>query len=385
MRRVGEQLDRFLHAYDYVTEIRTVLYERLAETVPDGLTRFQMYSGGTETVEAGLRLARAATGRDEFVSLYRAFHGKTMGSASLAGAGLRRQFGAKVGGFYLTPGAYCYRCPLNLRYPSCGVACADLIGSVVDHESGGRVAAVVVEPVQGAGGVIVPPPEFLPKLADFCRDRGILLLIDEILTAPGRTGRLWASEHSGVQPDVMTMSKGIGSGFPVGVLAARESVAAALPGKQYGANTTTFGGSPAAAAAVLATLDVVIDEGLVERAEKLGSYLLGRLQDLQERYPCIGEVRGQGLLIGIEFVRDRATREPISLAEADVLFLGIVRRGLLVASAGPVLRLTPPLVLTQELADRGLAILDAAIGEFEEQLFADRQVFADRLTRDGKE
>jgi 4-aminobutyrate aminotransferase/(S)-3-amino-2-methylpropionate transaminase len=361
--RLRVELSDLLHIYDYTTRSRTEFFERLADLLAEqGLDHFQMYSGGTETVEAVLRLASAHAGRAGFVSLQRGFHGKTLASDAL---GARRSGGAGVGGFHQTPNAYCYRCPLKLSYPSCGVACADVVESVVDQTAAGQVAAVVVEPVQGAGGVIVPPAGFLEKIQSFCRARGILFIVDEVLTAPGRTGRWLAAEHFGLRADLMTLSKGLGSGFPLGVVAGRAEIVNGPRTAPYGSATTTFGGSPIAAAAGLVTLEVLAKENLVANAEKVGRQMLDRLERMRAVHPSIGQVRGLGLLIGIEFVRDRETREPISLAEADVLYLEIIRHGLLVASAGPVVRLTPALVITQELADRGLDLLEESITVFE--------------------
>lgn len=367
VNRIQQELERFIHIYDYASESRASFFEYLASVMPAGLDRFQMYSAGAETVEAALRLAKSHTRKSEFISLYRAFHGKTLGALSLMGGGYKTGFGPTMSGFFLTPNAYCYRCPLGLSYPGCGVACADYITNVFEQETTGAVAAVVAEPIQGAGGVIVPPPEFLPKIQEFCRRNGILLYIDEILTSAGRTGKLWASEHYDIQPDIMTLGKGIGSGFPLGVVASREEIMSALPWSQANGATTTFGGSPVSAAAGLVTLMTLAEEGLVENAASVGTYMLDKLRQIQSRHPSMGDVRGQGLLIGVEFVRDRETKERIRPDEAESLYREFIGRGLLVASASPVIRITPPLVLSQQLADRGLEIFDAAVTRFESQ------------------
>ncbi len=362
-----EELGRFLHIYDYASEARASFLEYLASVMPAGLDHYQLYTGGAETVEAALRLAKAYTKRHEFISLYRAFHGKTLGALSLMGGNYKKGFGPLPGGFFLTPDAYCYRCPLGLTYPSCNVACADFITNVFEQETTGDVAAVVVEPIQGAGGVIIPPPEFLPKIAEFCRRNGILLYVDEILTSAGRTGSLWAVDHYDVEPDIMTLGKGIGSGFPLGVVASREEIMSVWPWAQHGGGSTTYGGSPLSATAGLLTLRTIVDRGLAENAARVGEHMLDRLRDMMLGHPSIGDVRGKGFLIGVEFVRDKATKEPISGEEAQALYGEVVRRGLLVSNAGQIMRITPPLVLTEELANRGLEVYDEAVTAFERQ------------------
>lgn len=362
---IQEAVGKFLHIYDYASQARADFFEYLASLVPETLTHFQMYTGGAETVEAALRLAKSYTKKHEFISLYRAFHGKTLGALSLMGGGYKKGFGPLPGGFFLTPNAYCYRCPLGLTYPSCGVACADFITNIFQQETTGDVAAVVVEPIQGAGGVIVPPPEFLPKIADFCKRNGILLYADEILTSAGRTGKMWAIEHFDVKPDIMTMGKGIGSGFPLGVVASSEEIMSVWPWAQPYGGTSTYGGSPLSATAGLVTLQTLVAERLVENAATVGAHMKQRLQAMQAWHPCIGDVRGEGLLIGVEFVQDRETKELITVDQAQTLYLELVRRGVLVSNAAPIVRVTPPLVLTRELADRGLDLFDEALGAFE--------------------
>lgn len=365
--RIKSELDKFIHAYDYASSSRAEFFEYLASVMPAGLDRFQMFSAGAETVEGGLRLAKSYTGKSEFISLYRGFHGKTLGAMSLMGGGYKKGFGPTASGFFLTPNAYCYRCPLQLTYPSCGVACADFIENVFEQETTGQVSAVVAEPIQGAGGVIVPPPEFLPKIQEFCERNGILLFMDEVLTSAGRTGKLWASDHYDINPDIMTLGKGIGSGFPLGVVASTEEIMSKFPWAQHNGGTSTYGGSPVSAAAGLATLMTLAEEGLVENAATVGDYMKTRLLDMQTRHPSMGDVRGQGMLIAVEFVVDRDTKERISADAAEFLYGELLARGLLVASAAPIMRITPPLVMSVELADRGLGLFDEALTVMEEE------------------
>lgn len=363
-----EELERFLHTYDMASHARVQFFELLASLMPEQLQHFQMYSGGTETVEAGMRLAKSYTGKYEFIGLYRGFHGKTLGSLSLMGTAYKNGFGPRAPGMMLSPNAYCYRCPLKLTYPSCGVACADMIEEVYRNESTGQVAAVVLEPIQGAGGIIVPPPEFLQKIAEFCKRNGLLLFVDEIFTSAGRTGKMWAFEHFGLDPDIVTMGKGLGSGYPVGVVASSEPIMRDAPWAQHAGGSTTFGGNSVAATAAYATLRAIIDGDLMGNAQRVGEHMLARLREMQERHPVLGDVRGMGMVIGLEFVRDRETKEPISQAEAEQLFFECLRRGLLVPSAASIMRIVPPLVLSRELADRGLDLLEESIAALERHM-----------------
>lgn len=363
-----EELDNFLHTYDMATKARISFFEVLAELMPAQLRRFQMYSGGTETVEAGLRLAKSFTKKHEFIGLYRGFHGKSLGSLSLMGVAYKDGFGPKAPGFMLSPNAYCYRCPLKLTYPSCGVACADMIEEIYKNESTGQVAAVVVEPIQAAGGIIVPPPEFLPKIAGFCQRHNILLFVDEIFTSAGRTGKMWSFEHYGIDPDIVALGKGLGSGYPVGIVASSESIMQDWPWAQHSGGSTTFGGNNMAARAAYATLKTILDEDMVGNAARVGEHMLNRLHEIQNRHPIMGDVRGKGLVMGVEFVRDRETKELISQEEAEYLFHQCLRRGLLVPTATAIMRIVPPLNISQALADKGLDILEESIASLERMM-----------------
>lgn len=365
VEEIKNSLGRFIHIYDYGSDTRAEFLELLAEVTPEGIECFQMFTSGAETVEGGMRLAKAATKNDEFISLYRGFHGKTVGALSAMGGNYKKGFGPMAAGYYQTPNAYCYRCPLGLTYPSCNTACADFIENVYQEQSTGSVAAVVMEAIQGAGGVIIPPPEFVKKIELFCKKNGILLFIDEILTSAGRTGKLWASQHYDVSPDIMTMGKGIASGFPLGIVGSRKELMENWPWDQYNGGTSTFGGSPISAAAALATLKVIDEENLVEKGAEVGAHIKSRLVEMKNRHQVIGDVRGIGMLIAVEFVSNRETKQRIKQEDAERLYKLILRRGVLVASAAPIMRITPPLVISRALADRALDLIDEALTEFE--------------------
>lgn len=357
------EMEKFLHTYDMASEARVRFFETLAELMPEQLQRFQMYSGGTETVEAGLRLAKSYTKKYEFIGLYRGFHGKSLGSLSLMGVAYKDGFGPKAPGFMLSPNAYAYRCPLCDG--QCSLACADMMEEVYKNESTGQVAAVVIEPVQAAGGIIVPPAEFLSKIADFCQQHGLLLFVDEIFTGAGRTGKMWAFEHYDLEPDILTLGKGIGSGYPLGVVASNETIMNDWPWAQHAGGSTTFGGNAIAARAGYATLQTIVEENMIDNAARVGAHMLQRLRDMQSRHPVMGDVRGLGLVLGVEYVRDRETKEPIRQAEAEYLFHQCLQRGLLVPTATYIMRIVPPLNISQALADKGLDLLEESIDALE--------------------
>ena len=363
-----DELNNFLHTYDMASPARVQFFELLAELLPEQLQMYQMYSGGTETVEAGMRLAKSYTKQYEFIGLYKSFHGKSAGAMGLMGISYKNGFGPRPPGYALSPNAYCYRCPLGLEYPECGVACADMMQEVYDNETTGEVAAVVVEPIQGAGGIIVPPPEFLPKVEEFCRRNGLLLFVDEIFTGGGRTGKMWSWEHFNIKPDIVALGKGIGSGYPLGVIASSKEIMADFPWAQPAGGSTTFGGNNMAARAGHITLQTILEENLVEQAAEVGDLMLARLREMQDRHRIIGDVRGKGLVIGVEFVRDPITKELISTTHAEYLFKACLRRGLLLATATPNLRIMPSMVIGKQLAIKGLDLLDESISELEETM-----------------
>ncbi len=362
VKRMQEQASRVVHG-SFATENRARFLELLASTTPEGLKRIQLYSGGAEAVEASFRMAKSVTKGYEVVGFYGGFHGKTGGVLGLLGSDTKKALGPYMPGQRLAPYAYCYRCPLSLTHPSCGIACAEQLRDVIRYQTEGKLSAVIVEPVQGTAGNVVPPKGFLSAIAQIAREAGALLIADEMITGFGRTGRMWGVEHEGLVPDAMTIGKGIGSGFPMSGLVTREDLASAPPFGLPSGSSSSYGGNPFAATAGLATLEVILEEGLVERSRTLGARMLERLKEMQERHPFIGDVRGQGLLIGVELVRDRATKEPLPKSVTLDLFHRALSRGLLSMSYGSSIRINPPLVLTDDQADEGLQVLDEVFGE----------------------
>jgi 4-aminobutyrate aminotransferase-like enzyme len=283
----------------------------------------------------------------------------------MGGFPLKHGYGPFAPGVFHSPNANCYRCPLDLTPDACATACARLVDRVYEQATEQRLAAVIVEPVQGVGGVIPFPPEFLAHLRDLCDRTGALLIFDEILTGMGRTGPMWAFEASGVVPDVLLAGKGLASGYPISLIASRREILDKLPFGRPGAGASTFASGNLACAAGAATLGMLADGAILANGRRVGASMLAVLRGLADRHPLIGDVRGVGMLLALELVGDRATKTPVEPAVARRLLVALARRGVLVAGAGAVLRITPPLVIEEDMALAGVALLDDALAEVE--------------------
>ena len=355
---VADAAHQLMNCHDFPTPIRAEAQRRLAEVAPGDLSIVQFYDSGTTAVEAALRVARVATGRRSFIGFEHGFHGKTLGSSSLGTPDPWK--GIRADGFMRVPGAYPYRPPKGVDAEHVSDAVLAAV-KVAMGEAPDGVAAVLIEPVQGWGGSIIPPDDFLPRLRSLCTENGTLLIADEVLTCFGRTGRMFAVEHWGVQPDIITLGKGLGNGFPVSAILARSDLREAM---NNASASTSYGGNPMACAAVVASMKVLEDEALCERVERIGARMLEELRAMQKRHPLIGEVRGLGFLLGIELVKDQVTKEPATEAGTFV-YQEAFRRGLAWIPAGHILRLAPPLIISEDDAFRGLEIIEQAISEAE--------------------
>ena len=345
----------------FTTETRARFLDLLATLTPEGLTRIQMFSGGAEAVEAALRLAKAATGKHEVLGFWGGFHGKTGGVLGLLGSDFKHHLGPFMPGQYLSPYGDCYRCPLRLRYPECGIACAEYVRDVIRNQTAGEIAAIIVEPIQGTAGNVVPPDGFLRAVQSIAREHDALLIADEMLSGFGRTGAMWGASHEGVIPDIMTVGKGMGGGFPLSGVISTDVLTNKKPWSNPSASSSSYGGNPLASAAGLAALEIIVKENLVENAERVGRAMLARLETMKERHRVIGLVRGKGLMLGIELVRDQKTKEPISKEFTRTLYQECLKRGLVAMTYSPSIRINPPLVIREETALAGLAILDEAL------------------------
>ena len=363
VKAVQEQAARLMHmsGTDFYYEEMVALAEKLAEIAPGDMARRVSFGNlGAEAIEGSIKLARWSTKRDKIIAFYGSFHGRTLGALSLTArkAVQRAGFGPLIPGVVHAPYPNCYRCPVGQKPESCAVECVGfientLLKTVAPPE---ETAAIVVEPVQGEGGYIVPPRIFFDELARVASQHGILLIFDEVQSGMGRTGRMWAADHFDAVPDIIAVAKGIASGLPLGATVARADLMTWPPG----AHASTFGGNPVACAAALATI-ALLEEELISNAARMGAYLMDRMREWPHRFAQVGDVRGLGLMIGIELVRDRETREKAPQLRDRVVQMAF-ERGLLVLGAGDnSLRLCPPLVITREQCAFALETLEECL------------------------
>jgi 4-aminobutyrate aminotransferase len=369
---IKAQADKFIHMCytDFYYDNLIELGERLARRGPaPGAWRVFFANSGAEVVEGAVKLARVVTGRQKIVAFYGAFHGRTYGAMSLTASKLvqKRGYGPFLPEVYHSHYANCYRCPVGKDKETCNVECLDLLTETmfVHTVNPEEVAAIIVEPVQGEGGYVVPHPGFLKRLRELSRKHGILIIADEVQCGMGRTGKLFASEHFDLQPDIVTLAKGIASGMPLAALMARAEVMK----WNDGGHGSTFGGNPVSAAAALATLDL-LEGGLIENAAKVGKYLMDVARAKLSRHACVGDIRGLGLMIGLDIVKDRATREPNPELRLKIIQESF-RRGLILIGCGKsTIRLAPSLTIDTEDADIAVRILDEAMAAVTEPALA---------------
>ena len=374
VRAIRAQAGELIHmsGTDFYYSGLVTLARKLSELAPGaGPKRVYFGNSGAEAIEAAMKLARIYTGRDKFIAFTNAFHGRTYGALSLTASRpvQRRGFGPLLPGVVHVPYANCYRCVYNLKPEDCGVYCARIIEEQLFRTSvpSDEVAAIFVEPIQGEGGYVVPPPEFLRELRRICDRHGILLVADEIQCGMGRTGKMWACEHSGVVPDILCVAKGIASGLPLGATISRAEIMTWPPG----AHASTFGGNPVAIAAALATIEL-LEEKYMANAARMGAYLMERLRDWPARHPLVGDIRGKGLMVGIELVKDRNTKAHAT-EQRDQLVRLAFKNGLLVLGCGAsTLRLMPPLVVRRQQIDAAVEILDRCLTRIEQEVRAAR-------------
>ncbi len=361
--RIREQTDRFLHTSTlYPNEQIVALAEKLAEITPGKLQKSFFTPSGTEANEAAVLVARMAAGSFEIVALRHGYSGHSLLAKSLTAQAPWRRSGVLSVGVVHAMSPYCYRCPLGLNYPDCGVACAKDVENVIQTTTSGQIAAFIAEPIQGVGGFITPPPEYFKIVFTIVKNYGGLFIADEVQTGFGRTGKHWFGiEHWEVEPDIITCAKGIANGMPLGVTIARPEVADAF----QGLTISTFGGNPVSVAAARATIEVIEEEKLVENADKVGAYFRQKLEELQQKHPLIADVRGKGLMQGLELVKDRKTKEPAAEALAQLMDRA-KENGLLIGKGGlygNVVRLSPPLNISKADVDEAISILDKSFSE----------------------
>lgn len=367
---IKDQAEKFIHTCFHVApyEEYIELAARLNELAPGDVAKMTMFTNsGAEADENAIKIARYATKRPAVIAFENSFHGRTnltMGLTSKVKP-YKLGFGPFAPELYRAPYAYCYRCPFGLKHPECKAACADYLEEFfISHVAAEQTAAIIAEPIQGEGGFVTPPPEYFPKLKAICEKYGILLVIDEVQSGMGRTGKIFAIDHWGIAPDIITSAKSLAGGMPLGAVTGRAELMN-LP--HIGGLGGTYSGNPLSCRAALAVLEILIEDGLLRQAELLGDRLHQRFVALQKKHEIIGEVRGKGPMLALELVRDRETREPAG-DEAKKLTKLCFDKGLVILSCGShgnVIRFLMPLVISEEQLERGLAILEESLCELE--------------------
>jgi len=358
------QMDKLVHCASYIYHAPPVgeLAEKIAHIAPGGLTKTFFANGGAEAIEGALKLARLYTGKHEFISLHASFHGRSWGTLSITGnQGRKKRGGPYAPGIAFAPAPYAYRSQWRNHPDECGRQCAKAIDDVIRFATSGDVAAFIAEPVMGEGGIIIPPPNYFQEVKKILDRHNILFIADEVQSGFGRTGKMFAIEHYGVTPDILVTAKGIADGFPLSAFTTRPEIAAAF---RPGDHLSTFGANPVSCAAALANIQFMENEHLPSHAAEIGSYAMAKLRDLQEEHPLIGDVRGLGLMIGVELVKDESLT-PAS-AEAEAIRDSLLGQGVLVGVGGiygNVIRFQPPLVITPPQIDRAISAFAKALAD----------------------
>jgi len=358
------QIDKLVHCASYIYHAKPVadLAEKIAHISPRGLTKTFFGNGGAEAIEGALKLARLYTGKHEFISLHASFHGRSWGTLSITGNyGRKKRGGPYAPGIAFAPAPYVYRSQWRNDPEECGRQCARAIDDVVRFATSNDVAAFIAEPVMGEGGIIVPPPNYFQELKKVLDKYGILFIADEVQSGFARTGKMFAIEHYGVDPDILVTAKGIADGFPLSAFTTRPEIADSF---KPGDHLSTFGGNPVSCAASLANIEFMEREDLASRATETGNYAMAKLHELQKQNPLIGEVRGLGLMIGVELVKDEKLTPAAS--EAEAIRESLLKQGVLVGLGGVfgnVIRFQPPLIITRQQIDQAITAFATALSE----------------------
>jgi len=359
-----KQMEKLVHCSSYLYHVQPVadLAEKLARISPAGLSKTFFGNGGAEAIEGALKLARLYTGKHEFIALHGSFHGRSWGALSITGnQGRKKRGGPYAPGIAFAPAPYVYRSQWPDDPEEVGRQCARSLEDIIRFATAGDVAAFIAEPVMGEGGILVPPQNYFREVKKILDQHGILFIADEVQSGFARCGKMFAIEHYGVEPDILVTAKGIADGFPLSAYTTRPEIAAAY---KPGDHLSTFGGNPVSCAAALANIEFMEREGLAQRASDTGAYAMSKLRGIQKENPLIGEVRGLGLMIGVELVRDEKLTP--ANTEAEAIRDSLLRQGVLVGVGGTygnVVRFQPPLVITREQIDRAIGAFSAALAD----------------------
>lgn len=364
VKAIAEQVER-ASVGSFTSKARLDFFKLIDKVKLGNLNRVQLYSSGAEAVESALRLAKNKTGKWEMVSFCGGFHGKTHGALSLMGSDFKKSYGPFAPGGHIIPYANCYRCPLKTTYPGCGMGCIDEGRAHLKSNVKNGIAAFIVEPVQGTAGNIIPPVEFLSGVKEVAREFDALLICDEMITGFGRTGSFWGSQHSGVMPDLMTIGKQFGGGFPISGIISNDELVKTRPWGDPSGSSSSYGGNPLASAAAKASTEIIIEENLVENSKKMGAYFLDKIKDFPDKFSFVGEVRGLGLMIGIEMVKCKQSREPLSKAASNWIFKEFMNHGLLTMAYAASFRIQPAMTIDRDTIDNIVKIMEKVFDKAE--------------------
>lgn len=351
-----------IHVGSFTSEHRAALVKLIADLAPGDLTRTQLYSSGAEAVEAAVRLAKSHTGKTEIVGFWGGFHGKTGGVLPLLSGSFKHGLGPLMPGTYSSPYAACARCAFDKAFPACEWHCLSFLRRKLELETTNDVAAILVEPIQGTAGNVVPPLGYLPALRALADEIGALLIADEMICGFGRTGRMFGVEHEGIVPDIMLVGKGFGGGFPMSGVIARESVAFATPWANPSGSSSSYGGNPLAACAARTTIETILEEDLAAHSRNLGARMLAEMRHWESEIPIVSDVRGRGLMIGFDLVVP-GTRTLLDKKATRRIFDALLARGVLAMIYNPEVRINPPLVIGEDEAMQALAIMKDVLSD----------------------
>lgn len=359
VKSIQEASAKMLNVYEYCNEYRTKASKALVEAAPEHLDKCFFLSTGSEATDAAMRIMKRVFGKYEIITFYGGFHGRTLPTANAGGLfKMKKGFGPTIPGIIRVPYPYCYRCPFKSSPHKCGFICLEFLNETVKANSTDSLAGVLVEPYLGTAGFIFPPDGYMPRLEKWIREKGIIFTLDEVQSSFGRMGYMWAMEHEGLTPDIVTIGKGVGSGVPVSALLMRkEIIDKALDKGELG---STYGGNPVSCAAVCAVLEIIKKDKIIENVRKIEKIFKEKLLNLLEKVRYVGDIRGQGLVWGIELVKDKSTKEPEAILTKKLID-SCAENGLLIGGVGifsNVIRIAPPLVINEEQAEESLDILE---------------------------
>ncbi len=371
IQAIKDQAERLAYiAPGFATDVRAELSKLLLDVLPKGLEKFFFTTSGTEANEAAFKIARMVTGKTKIIARYRSYHGSTMGSIAATGDPRRwaMEPAGKIPGVLFAPEVNCYDCPIGHKYPDCKIACVEYIEHMIDNES--DVAAVIVEPVVGTNGVLVPPKEYFPRLREICDKHGVLLVADEVMSGWGRTGEWFAVDHWDVKPDILVTAKGITTAYvPLGLCATTSNIASYFD-DHYFSHGHTYEAHPMTLAPAIAAINEMMRLGLVERSRTVGAYLGAKLNQLKSKHPSIGEVRGLGMFWGVELVRDQVSKAPFNtkadkiagkLLMVDKIAAEMMKKGVFIQAWLSHFVIAPPLIISEQEIDKGVGVLDEAL------------------------